>query len=297
MKTQKINYVTGWTVELEQFVIENASKNKAVKLAAMIKDTFGINKSPSSVRAILKKIRQGTLDIRRLRFWTPEQIKFLLDNPPGKSHVELAAMLKERFGIEKSLQSINKMLIKHRFDPSKPRATRLFTLEQSQFLFDNVKGKKLTELQIMLKERFGIERTITQINSFKTLHKLTSFDGQNTLFENGIPVVAPIGSEIIKNGGIYVKVSLPSKSNGPSRYRKKSVVVWEAHFGKVPPKMSIGFKDGNVENCSIENLELIPATLTTAKINNGYYRAPDEIKPSLLLLSKVEVKIRELTKS
>ena len=69
----------------------------------------------------------------------------------------------------------------------------------------------------------------------------------------------PIGTEKIRSGFIWVKVSDKVPENGEKsgwiNWRQKSHVVWEQHHGTMPPAgHTIVFLDGDHMNTNIENL-------------------------------------------
>ena len=68
--------------------------------------------------------------------------------------------------------------------------------------------------------------------------------------------------------------------------------IWEKAHGPIPEDSMIVFKDGNGLNCKIENLQLI------TKIENMYRNSkvqyPKEIIPSLVLVKKIDNKIKDL---
>ena len=62
----------------------------------------------------------------------------------------------------------------------------------------------------------------------------------------------PIGSTRICTKNAYILVNV-----GGSRYVSKHRLVWQEHHGKIPKGSNIQFKDGNVQNCDINNLYII----------------------------------------
>lgn len=100
----------------------------------------------------------------------------------------------------------------------------------------------------------------------------------------------PIGSERVcaKSGFILIKVKL-----GKHSYRHKHRVIWEAANGPVPKGMVITFIDGNPLNCALENLEMISARENLTRNRLKLHQQPEQIKPSLKLIAKLDAKISE----
>jgi hypothetical protein len=93
--------------------------------------------------------------------------------------------------------------------------------------------------------------------------------------------------------GIYIKVAEKDPYTGfPTRYKPKHVVVWERNFGPVPKGMVIAFKDSDNTNCNPENLMLLTRTELLRLNGAGYKNAPQEVKPSLVALARIEAKAR-----
>lgn len=86
----------------------------------------------------------------------------------------------------------------------------------------------------------------------------------------------PIGTEVEKkNGGmVYRKVS--DTGVRIVDWRPVSHLVWEEVNGKVPKGCMISFKDGNVKNVDIDNLELLTRQEMVSR--NSSSRYPEEVR-------------------
>lgn len=69
-------------------------------------------------------------------------------------------------------------------------------------------------------------------------------------------------------------------------------VIWERSNGKIPERHVITFKDGNTENVSIDNLELM--SMTENMYRNSVHDYPEEIIPSLVLIKQLDNKLKDL---
>ena len=104
----------------------------------------------------------------------------------------------------------------------------------------------------------------------------------------------PIGHERIcnKDGYVLIKVAEENPHTGAStRYRFKHIVIWEKENGPVPKGKVVIFVDGDKTNINMENLSLVDRKLLLQLNRNKYGLQPDELKPTLLNLSKLQVKI------
>lgn len=99
------------------------------------------------------------------------------------------------------------------------------------------------------------------------------------------------------NGAIVIRQDTSERSYKYIRI-KKGVwelyhrIVWEKANGKIPDNHLVVFKDGNTENTTIENLELI--TMTENMYRNSKHNYPNEIIPSLTLNKQLENKLNTL---
>lgn len=88
------------------------------------------------------------------------------------------------------------------------------------------------------------------------------------------------------DGYIYVRIS-------ENNYQLKHKWIWEKENGPVPEGMVIHFKDGNQENCSIENLEII--SKTENMIRNSIHNYPEETIDTMVLISKIKKTVKQKT--
>ena len=67
--------------------------------------------------------------------------------------------------------------------------------------------------------------------------------------------------------------------------------TWEQHRGPIPPGHAVTFKDGDRQNCDIDNLELL--TRGDLMRRNTIHNYPPELKNAIMLLGAVKRKVRE----
>lgn len=90
---------------------------------------------------------------------------------------------------------------------------------------------------------------------------------------------------ICKEGYVLIRIH-------KGKYVLKHRLVWMQVNGAIPKGMLLVFKDGNKNNCSVENLELI--SKKENMVRNSINRFPSEIKESIHLLNKLKRKINKL---
>lgn len=161
-----------------------------------------------------------------------------------------------------------------------------YTEEQREFLKNHIVGHSSQQTAQAYNEFFGTDyMTPGKVNSYKGNNNLKN--GLDTRFKKGnvphnkyekgniphnkgkkgvcgkgcektwfkkgtIPHnTRPVGSESVLKGYVKVKVAEPNKWKLKQRY------IWEQHYGEIPPKMKVIFKDGNRLNFDIDNLALV----------------------------------------
>ena len=116
-----------------------------------------------------------------------------------------------------------------------------------------------------------------------------------TSFKKGnVPAnIKPLGHERIdaKDGYIWIKVAEEDPYTGfPTRYKLKHYHIWEQENGPVPDGFILRFIDGDKTKIELDNLMLVSMAVNLRLNKHGYNDAPDELKPSILAMAKLEVK-------
>jgi len=255
--------------------------------------------------------------------YTFQQIVFLRTGYQYMNIRSLTQAFNKQFGTSKTELQIKATLNRHKIrcgrKPKDRLASRLriYTEEQAQFIRVNYTGRSVKGLTLLFNERFGIDKTWQQIKTFIANQGITS--GRTGRFHKGHkpwntgtkgqgltcansgsfkkgnvpPNRKPLGSERIcfKDGFILIKVAERDPYTGfPTRYKHKHVHIWEQVNGPVPEGMVVAFIDCEKTNCEIENLMLISRAELLNLNRAGYKDMPDSLKPSVLALSKLQVK-------
>lgn len=204
-----------------------------------------LGKTRGAIKTFAQKI--GLKRSENWIFWTKEKKAKLRDLYPKLKNIDLAKIFYT------SEYSINAIAFKmNLFKSDEFHRTHRAKGQYKKGRIPENKGKKQKEY--MYKE--SIERT-----------KATRFQKGNIP-----PNTVPIGYERLdKDGYIYTKVE------GKRRLIQKHRHVWEQHFGPIPKGNNIQFKDGDRQNCSIENLYMISRADQMKKENSGSKNLPDGI--------------------
>lgn len=87
----------------------------------------------------------------------------------------------------------------------------------------------------------------------------------------------PVGSERINIYG-YIEVKVKDEQYG---WRAKHRVVWESTHGPIPPGYNVMFKDGDRQNCDIDNLYL--ASNQDKMVRNTIHHLPKDLKDVIMI--------------
>lgn len=193
----------------------------------------------------------------------------------------------------------------------------MYTAEQIEFLRSGYVEMFIHDLTRAFNARFSCNLTESQIRSATRNHRIRS--GRDGRFKKGnwpwnggtkgqrlttansgsfkkgnVPANRkPLGSERICPRDGFILLKVPERNpytRSATRYKHKHVWIWEQTYGPVPDGMIVAFRDGNKQNCDPANLMLISRAELLRLNQRGYMKTPDGLKPSVLLLSKLEVK-------
>lgn len=190
-----------------------------------------------------------------------------------------------------------------------------YTAAQLDFLRANYPTMSRRVLTQALNNAFGLDKTVAQIKSAMKNHRITSgrsgrfvrgqvawnhgekgYMGPNaTSFKKGsIPSnLKPFGAERLCSKDDYILIKIPEHNpytGCSTRYKHKHVHVWELAHGPVPEGHCIFFRDGDRSNCDIKNLITVNRSELLLLNLHKYKSQPDELKPSVLALAKIEAK-------
>lgn len=258
--------------------------------------------------------------------YTDEQLLFLKTGYMTMNVRNLTMTFNETFGTDIKHTAIHTVLNRHGFKCGRKGVDRLiirqvlYTDEMISFFEIGYKTMDLRALTQAFNEKFGMEKSENAIHAVMGKRKITS--GRTGRFKNGDPTWnagtkglkltkankgsftkgnapanrKPIGSERIcsKEGYVLIKVNEEDPNTGsPTRYKHKHVHIYEQHYGPVPDGMVVVFKDSDILNFDPENLVLVSRSELLRMNKHRYKMVPGELKPTVLALSKLEVKMFE----
>jgi hypothetical protein len=99
---------------------------------------------------------------------------------------------------------------------------------------------------------------------------------------------------VSKDGYVYVKTG-ESKLN--SNYELLHRVVWQKYNGDIPKGYNVQFKDGNRQNCDIDNLYLISRAEQLRNENSLHARLPKEIAELIQIKGAINRQINKQLKA
>ena len=243
---------------------------------------------------------------KRNHKYTSEELAFLAQGYQTMNARNLTAAFNERFSLELSRSAVQRALTRNKIRCGRkgksllienPR--RLFTKEQETFIRQGFKDYTMSDLTVLFNERFGTDRTAAQLRSFAANQKIRSGRRPNLKKNFKPPNCKPLGAERIyeRDNLILIKVAETDPFTGrPFRYKHKHIHVYEKHYGPVPEGKVVTFLDGDTLNCDPANLTAVTRGELMAMNLNHYRRMPDELKPTVFALSKLQAKACTLAK-
>lgn len=259
------------------------------------------------------------------RRYTPEQKEFIRKIAPGKYNCEIAELFQEKFGIEVTEGQIKSFKANHKIKSDVPRSRvtgdeGLFTREQKEFISQNVEGRLNQELADLVNEKFDLQITARQMNTYKKNHSLTSgvdcrfpkgstpankgtkglynVGGNRTSFKKGQQPknYKPVGYERIDRDG-YTLIKVSDEGPWQERWKHKHKVIWEEKHGPIPKGHVILFADQNKQNINLDNLIMIKQSQLSVLNKKGLLYKDAELTRTGLVMVDIYRKISERTRS
>lgn len=225
-----------WTKEQINYLKKISDGKFDQEIADLINKKFGTNYTKYAINSQKRKYHiRSTADWKTK--YTQEVIDFMIKNYQGKDNIELANLLKEKFGIDTN-------------------------------------GDKVCMLKANLIRRYGINlRTGINKGCYKKgnvpVNKGTkgmfNVGGNKTSFKKGhrSANAVPIGTEHKRYskgdevGYWCVKVC---DGKGNKNWVAKHRLIYEKAYGKIPKGHKVIFADGNRENFDLDNLVLVSSS-------------------------------------
>lgn len=219
--------VNPYTKEQEKFLLENASNMRYCDLTNLFNEKFHENKT---VKQIRKWLNYHNVYALTSRDFTPEQIKYIIQNYLDKSRKELTKLFNEKFKTNVSVNSMKTYCNKrgwHSFSTGR--------FEQGHKSWQTgLRGEDYWK-HFTPETKEQVRKTLILAN--------TKYKDGDVIVRHGLPCLyKKVGNHIDENISYM------------------STVTWEKHHGPVPDTHIVIHLDGDVMNYNINNLCLLPRT-------------------------------------
>ena len=239
--------------------------------------------------------------------YTADQIEFLRVAYIGLHVDALTALFNRVYGTHRTEAAIRSLLRKHGItcDLAYKRSlfgakNRIFTPEQIEFIGGHYAGRSLADLTDLFNRRFKTRMTRRQIRS--AVHNRGIVSGRTGRFEKsfrphnkGIKgwqaggrsaetrfkpgrrphTWVPVGSERVVKGGILQR-KISDTGYPPRDWKSVHGLLWEEHHGPIPKGHLVIFRNGDINDIRIENLELVSRPENMRR--NSIQRLPEALK-------------------
>lgn len=250
----------------------------------------------------------------------PQEVHdFIRDNVKGRTAQELADMTNTAFGTDFTAASMKSYKNSHKLKSGTPcglpkgRATELYPAEVAAYIREHYKGTGYADMAAQLKVVFGREYTTAQIMCYYKNHKLNSgltghFEKDHIPFNKGRKGyiapgcekgwfkkgsqpwdTAPLGTIVTKTDGYLWKKIDDKPGVWLQNWKQLHLLVWEEAHGPVPEGHRVIFKDGNKQNCTLENLALVSLAENVVMNRYGLRFGCAEHTETGILIAKVKI--------
>lgn len=191
---------------------------------------------------------------------------------------------------------------------TKTKKWHKYTKEEVDFITQNVTKYYVPQLVKMFNEKFNANMTIYKMKNFKHRYNLYSDLPMNPLTgkehkkrhkhtrkEWLDKVTHDIGYEYKrKDGTTYIKVN--NKVGATNNYMTKAQYVYTCKYGEIPKGYVLLHKDGNTDNCDIDNLKLVSRKEQIYLKNTGLISTNEYIIDTALQIKKLNDKAKDKIK-
>lgn len=264
--------------EMLDFLRANIVGTRYRDLTDMFNDRFNTTMKEDSIKRLCNEIL-GIKNMLCRDPYTPEMIAFLKENANGTPYKELTKIFNNKFSTDKTTDKIRAICQKHKI-----RNNIYCNEEMITFLRDNIKGKSWDELTKQFNAKFFVN---------KTKREIYRACGNRGLFPHGFCSRSErqaLGSEIISDGYVYVKIKQPDV------WIAKHRMIWERNNGPLPKGYCIIFADCNPRNFDKSNLiKVSRQELLYLNSHNLRFTNPEYTKVGINII-KVIIKTKERQK-
>lgn len=162
-----------------------------------------------------------------------------------------------------------------------------YTAEEDAWLRENLDRYTYPELTDQFNALFGTKIKSVSDRCIKRLGLHKAVNTGNLQKGNRITkTTLPVGSEVLWNGNLWVKVAdainecrgdrMPNKRNDPN-WERKDEMVWRAKKGAIPKRYLLIHLDMDAKNCALDNLYLVNRKVNFMMAKNGWYQQDKEL--------------------
>jgi hypothetical protein len=230
-----------WNTELDEYLKEIVVNRSNKEIAELINSKYKTTFTQSAINT--RKKRLGIVSNYKYKpKYTEEIIEYLINNHKRKSNIELAEELSNKFNIvcdNDSISNLKSKLKKNKgiiFEPARNDGC----IKKGNVPMN--KGKKWNDY--LSKEK--------QEKCRKTTYK--KGNKPSNAVNLGAEHMRYSGSKPNDLGYLYVKVC---DGKGNKNWKPKQQVIYEKHYGPIPPSYKVIFADGNRFNFNLDNLILV----------------------------------------
>jgi len=198
-------------------------------------------------------------------FWTEQEIKFLIDNYSDMATANIATILNRPLG------GVNGKAYTLRLKKSKAYMDKILAIE----------ANRLKELG----KTYHFKKGQLPYNYGQKMSKELYDKCKPTMFKKGnkpVNIKKKFAERIDHEGYTYIKLS---DANWVLKHR----YIWEQTHGSIPQNSIVIFKDKNIYNFDINNLEVI--TKSQNMLRNTIHQYPEPIQEIIKLNNKLKKQI------
>lgn len=264
--------------EMLDFLRANIVGTRYRDLTDMFNARFDTTMKEDSIKRLCNEIL-GIKNMLGRDPYTPEMISFLKENANGTPYKELTKIFNNKFSTNKTTDNIRAMCQKYKICNNNYCNEEMIT-----FLRENIKGKSWDQLTEQFNAKFFVN---------KTKREIYRVCGNRGLFPHGFCSRSErqaLGSEIISDGYVYVKIKQPDV------WIAKHRMIWERNNGPLPKGYCIMFADCNPRNFDESNLiKVSRQELSYLNSHNLRFTNPEYTIVGINII-KVIIKTKELQK-
>lgn len=251
--------------------------------------------------------------------YAPEVHAFIFENVAGYSAEELAQMTNAAFGTDFTKSSMKSYKANHNLKSGtksgikKGKPSKVFPAHIVSFISEHYKGTGPKQMAQSLNDTFGTSYTMQQLSAYYKNHHLNS--GLTGRYEKGHVShnkgckgyyapgsekgwfrkgerpwdTVPVGTVVVKSDGYLWKKVGDKPGVWTQNWRQLHLLLWEEAHGAVPEGHRVIFKDGDRQNCVLENLALISLAENAVMNRHGLRFDKAEHTETGILIAKIKI--------